>query len=481
MSVRKALTFAFLDRYASLVVGIGASMVLARLLTPAEVAVFSIVMVMLGFLATVRELGTGQYLVRTAELDAERIRAVWTVQLGLGALIAVVVACGAVPLATLYNEPRMRDVMLVLAVNYLVNPWGSLTHAWLTREMRFESIAFARFFSTVAGALLSIVLAWQGQGPISLAIGSLASTVVNAALLLPLRPHFFPWLPGLRGVRQVISFGGPLTAANLLWTVAKGAPEILLGRLQSLTAAGLYSRASGLVEIFHRLVTDIVHGVALSWFAHEARQEGSFSRSFVKATGHVTAIGWTFCLTIVFLAHPVIDVLFGAQWAAAVGIARVLAGAMVFGVPVTLCFAALVAAGAVTRAFQASAASTGVTLVLVGAGASFGLLETGWASMAAAAFDAALFMALTRRCIGFEWADLRAALLRSAMVAACAAIGPAGAWLALGSEPATSWPSLALGLAGAAAGFTGAVFAFGHPLREELQLLWRRARSGRTS
>ena len=47
MSVRKALTFAFLDRYASLGVGIGATMILARLLTPADVAVFSIAAVLL--------------------------------------------------------------------------------------------------------------------------------------------------------------------------------------------------------------------------------------------------------------------------------------------------------------------------------------------------------------------------------------------------------------------------------------------------
>ena len=472
MSVRKALTFALLDRYASLAVGMGATMILARLLTPTDVAVFSIAAVLLGFLASVRELGAGQYLVRATELDSECIRAVWTVQLGLGLLLGCVVAAGAMPVAAFYREPRMRDIMLVLALNYLVNPLGSLTHAWLTRELRFESIALARFSSTVAGALLSIALAWRGHGPMSLALGSLASTVVNAAMLLPLRPRFFPWLPGVRGVKRVISFGGALTSANLLWTVAKGAPEILLGRMQSLTAAGLYSRASGLVEIFHRFVTDIVHGVALSSFAKEARQAGDFSRSFVKATEFVTAIGWTFCLTIVFLAHPIIYLLFGPQWGGAVDVARVLAVAMVFGVPVTLCFAALVAAGAVTRAFQATAASTVVTVALAAAGARFGLLHAGWACTVASAFDAVLFMWLTQRCIGFGWAGLRAALLGSGMVACCAALAPATAWVTFGSGPDDILPCMAVGMVGGAAGFVGAVFMFGHPIREELRLLW---------
>ncbi len=472
MSVRKALTFAFLDRYASLVIGIGASMVLARLLAPAEIAVFSIAGVLLGLLASVRELGASQYLVREKVLDDDGIRAVWTVQLGLGVLLAVGVALAGTPLAVLYGEPRMRDIMHVLAVGYLVNPLGASTHAWLTRELRYEAIAFTRFCSTVAGAGVSIVLAWRGHGPISLAFGSLAATVVNAALLLPFRPAAFPWLPGLREVRRVISFGGALTGANLLWTFASGAPEMLLGRLQSLTAAGLYARASGLVAMFHRLVTEIVHGVALSWFAREARASGDISRSFVKATGHVTAVGWTFCATIAFLAFPVIYVLFGNQWVDAADLARLLAVAMVFGVPGTLCFAALIAAGAVRRAFRATAVSTLVIVTFAATGAWFGLLQAGWAAVGGAAFDAALFLGLTQRVVHFQWADLRATLLRSAGVAACAAVAPAAAWLAFGSERDTVFAAAALGGAGAVAGFFAAVFLFRHPLREEVRLLW---------
>jgi O-antigen/teichoic acid export membrane protein len=472
MSVRKALTFAFLDRYASLIIGIAASMVLARLLTPAEVAVFSIATVLLGFLASVRDLGAGQYLVREKELDRERIRAVWTVQLGLGVVLACLVAAGSIPVAAIYREPRMRDIMAVLALGYLINPFGSLTHAWLTREMRYEAIALIRFCSNAAGAVVSIALAWQGQGPISLAFGALASTVVGAVLLLPLRPRGFPWLPGWRELKRVVSFGGTLTSATLLWTLAQGAPELLLGRLQSLTAAGLYSRASGLVAMFQRLVTDVVHGVALSWFAKAAREGGDVGRSFVKATGHVTAIGWTFCAAIALLAHPIIVMLFGPQWIGAVDVARVLAAAMAFGVPVTLSFAALVAAGAVAQVFRATALSTAVIVALSAAGAWFGLLYASWANVLASAFAAIVFMRLTQREIGFEWAALRAALLKSGGVALGAAIAPAAAWLAFGAHPDEIVAPIAVGTLGSALGFVAAVFALGHPIRDELRLLW---------
>ena len=84
MSTRKSLFFSFLDRYASLAISVVASMVIARLLTPAEIGVFSVTMVLLMFVATFRDMGAGQYLVQEKELTTERIRAVWAVQLGLG-------------------------------------------------------------------------------------------------------------------------------------------------------------------------------------------------------------------------------------------------------------------------------------------------------------------------------------------------------------------------------------------------------------
>jgi hypothetical protein len=147
---------------------------------------------------------------------------------------------------------------------------------------------------------------------------------------------------------------------------------------------------------------------------------------------------------------------------------------MAFGVPVTLCFAALVAAGAVGKVLKATMTSTAVMVALTAPGAWFGLLYTGWANVAAAAFDAALFLWVTRDQLGFRWIDLRAALLRSALVAACAAFAPALALLVFGARPEHAVAPIALGLLGSAAGFVAAVFVFRHPISAEVARLWTR-------
>lgn len=478
MPTRKSLAYSFLDRYASLVIGIGSSMLIARLLTPTEIGIFSVTMVLLAFVATVRDMGAGQYLIQEKNLTTERIRAVWTVQLGLGFALAIIVLLASQPVAVFYGEPRMRDIMLVVALNYAVNPFGSLTYAWLMREMRFESIALMRFASTVAGAIVSAWLAWKGYGPISLAIGSLASTVVNALLAVHFRPKAFPWLPGLSEIKRVLTFGSQMTASSIIAVLSGSAPELLLGKLQDLASVGLFSRASGLVHMFHRLFVDAVSAVCLPWFAKQSREQGGFADPFLKATSYVTAFGWSFCIGIVCLAQPVIRTLYGYQWDQSVDLARLLAIAMAFSVPASLCSTALLSAGAVSTITRTTVISALISICFVAVGASQGLLTLGVLMIVSASINSAIWLRAASQNIGFSFKHFFKVMGKSMAVAALAGVGPLIALVAYGAYPSERIEPLAIGTLVGLAGFLVGLRTFEHPLQEEVMTVWAKVKGG---
>ena len=469
MSTRKSLALSFLDRYAGLAIGVASTIVLARLLTPADVGVFSVVMALLALAATVRDFGAGNYLVQEPELTHDRIRAVWAVQLALGFLLAALVALASAPMATFYNDSRMRPIMLVLAVNYLVNPFGSITYAWLIREMRYGAIAAMRVSASLAGALVAVGLAYQGHGPISLAWGNLASTTANAAVAVLFRPRGYPWFPGLREIRRVLSFGGQLTATSVFNTIAAGAPEFFLGKLQNLAAAGYYSRANGVVAMFSRLVTDAVYPVALSLFSREARLGQDFSASFLRALAYITALSWSFSAALICLAHPTVRLLYGTQWDNSVELTRWLAVVLALMAPVPLCTAALVGAGQVRPMLLATVITFVSTAAAAGAGASLGLPALGMCLVVASVVSITAWLIATQQVVQFQWRALAGVSTRSAFVTLVTAVAPATALLWFGSTPAHALPPLALGTAGGAAGFLLAVMFLPHPLADELR------------
>lgn len=472
MSTRNSLFFSFLDRYASLVVTIVSSMVIARLLTPAEIGVFSVTAVLLSFVSTIGGMGVGQYLVQEKELTIDRIRAVWALQLGLGVAMACVVLLASYPVTLFYEEPRMLNIMLVVSLNYAINPFGSLTYAWLVREMRFDSIAVMRFGSVLGGALVATWLAWKNFGPISLAFGSLTSTVVNALIAVYFRPKFFPWLPGLAEVRRVFSFGSKLTASSFVRDFGTNAPELLLGKLQGMAATGMYSRSNGLVQMFNRLFMEAVSAVCLPWFAKQSRDHGSFVNPFLKASAYITALGWSFCFAIIFLAQPVVRALYGTQWDQAVDLTRLLAVAMMFSVPTALCGTALLSSGAVNVIARVSVMSTVQVVMFVALGASQGLLALGVAMIATAVVAAAIWLRATSRQIGMPLRDFYRALVPSGWVALLAAAGPALSFWIYGPYPQHFVMPLALGGSLGLFGFVGGVMLVKHPLKEELVTIW---------
>ncbi len=466
-----------MDRYASLAISMGSSMVIARLLTPSEIGVYSVTMVMLMFASAIRDMGAGSYLVQERELTTERIRAVWAVQLGLGCVLAMIVLAASYPVALFYKESRMRDVMMVIALNYAINPFGSLTYAWLMREMRFDSVAIMRFSSAVSGAVVSIGLAWHGFGPISLAFGSLTTTLVNALVAVYFRPSNFPWMPGTAEIRRVLAFGSKLSLSSVIGVLVGGAPELLLGKLQSLTAAGLYSRAGGLVQMFNRLIIDAVGSVCLPWFSKEARERGGFADPFLNATAYVTALGWSFCFAIIFLAHPVMNLLYGNQWNQSVDLARLLAVSTALAVPSSLCHIALLSSGGVALIARLIIVNAIATLIAIAIGAPHGLLAVGAALIVVAVFNTGYTLHVTFGRIGVSLAAFLSAVWRSLCVALVASSGPVLACALYGFYPSTMVKPMVVSVGVGLPAFLIGLFLFKHPLRREFEAIWGKFRA----
>ena len=323
-SVRKSLALSAVDSYLALVLQIGSTVVLARILTPEQTGIFAVAAVFAALASNFRDFGVGEFLIQEKELDDAILRAALTVNITVSWSMGVLLFLAAPYVADFYRSPGVQQVMRVQAFNFLLIPFGAVTMAWFRRELNFKPILLANLAANLTSFAVVIVLGLQGWGYMALAWSSLAGVVVTVGTATLLRPKGFPRWPGLAGVGRVFHFGKFASGIYVFGQAGKGAPEMIIGRAQDMAAVGMFSRAYGLIEIFNRLVLRALMPVYLPYFARSVRDTGSPLRGLSTAISYLTVVGWPFLLFMGVAAYPAIRLIYGLQWLEAVPLAQVL-------------------------------------------------------------------------------------------------------------------------------------------------------------
>jgi O-antigen/teichoic acid export membrane protein len=219
--------------------------------------------------------------------------------------------------------------------------------------------------------------------------------------------------------------------------------------------------------MFERLVMDAVNAVAFPLYAKEMRDGNDVSSTFLRAAALITALGWSFLVCLAVLAFPLVRVLYGDQWDAAVDPTRWLAAAMICAVPVHVCMVPMLATGAVRQVLQVAIISTCISVASAGIGAAFGLLALSQLLLPAAAGSSLLWLYAAKRHVAFKWRDLLGIFVRSALCATAAGAVPLLVSLALGWRSTEFLTTLLVAVPGAAVGFAGAAYLTRHPVWDE--------------
>jgi O-antigen/teichoic acid export membrane protein len=426
-SVRRSLAYSALDGYVATLLQIASTVVIARLLTPEQVGVFAVAAVFAALASALRDFGVAEYLIQEQQLDDTAIRAALTVNLAVSWAMAALLFVAASPIAAFYRHGEVASVMHLMALNFVLIPFGAVTLAWFRRELDFRPILVANVAGNLCSFTVSVTLALLGHGAMSLAWGSLASITVTVGVSVLLRPRWFPRWPGVAGIGRVVHFGKFASGITILGQIGKGAPEMIIGRALDMADVGMFSRGAGLVEVFHRLVLRTVNLVALPYFARGVREQGSSAPGLLRTVALITGLGWPFLAFMGVAAYPVIRLMYGPQWLDAVPLAQILCAAAAVELVYHPTKDALLALGKARECnlLQTSVQAQRLAGLLLTV--PFGLEGAAW-GLAAASLGGALHsqLFLTHFC-GVGGRDVARALGPSARVTVCVAT-PLAVW-----------------------------------------------------
>lgn len=390
LNIKKKLAVSYLQRNATLVLQLVSSLILARLLSPAEIGIFAIGSVAVSFLHVLRDLGISGYIVQEKELSTERIRTAQGFMWVTSSTLALVVFLAAVPFGHFYNEEGVTDVLRVLAVNTLLLPVGAITIGLMSRRMEFERLFVLNVSSAVVQAGASILLAALGYGFMSLAWGSLAGGLTTALIAAAFRDRDQPWIPSFSERKRVFAGCSRLSGSSILYELGLSGPELICGRSLGFEAVAFYGKAQGAAMLLLRALVDSIVPVAVSYYSHCSRSDISLKEPYLRALSCLSVVALPAFACLAVLAGPVIDLLYGDQWlAATVPLQIATSGAAMIALA-NVAGAVLVGSGRAGDNFALHAVFQPAKIVLALLAAQAGLI---WIVIAVAAADIGISLA----------------------------------------------------------------------------------------
>jgi O-antigen/teichoic acid export membrane protein len=324
MSLRRALGFSFAGKYSSMVMEFVSVMVISRLLSPAEIGIYSLAAGTIVIGQMLRDFGLSLYLVQEKELTDEKIQSCFTISIILCWSLAAIYFFSAGAISRFINHAEVEFLVQILSINFLLIPFGTFTLSLLRREMKFGNLMFIDVSTTTMRVGVAITLAVAGYGVLSLAYASLAGAAVTVLLsfFYTQRKHY---RFNFSNIKEIAKFSSFVSGTNIISELRNTIPEIVIGRNISVDAVAYFSKAMGTMGLFAKLINQALAPVIQPYIAQINRDNGQLDYPIYYITNVMLALQWPFCVFIFLFADEVIFLLYGAQWGETVPILKVFA------------------------------------------------------------------------------------------------------------------------------------------------------------
>ena len=294
--------------------------ILARLLVPEDYGLVAMVATLTALLQVFSDMGLSWATVQRKNLTVGQVSGLFWINLGVGALLWMVVA-GAGPLiAEFYNEPDLALIAIVVGSGFLISGAAVQPIALMTRALDFRRIALIEIAALICGAITAITLALAGWGYWALILNGLVNASVRAVLAL----HYsnIRILPPGRaeGLGQLVSFGGLLAVNGIFIYFARNLDNILIAKVWGATELGIYNRAYFLMLLPSILANGVLSGLMVSSLSAFQGDLNRFASAYRRALRLVAYIGTPIAVGLALTAGPAVELVYGPNWSAVVPI-----------------------------------------------------------------------------------------------------------------------------------------------------------------
>jgi len=297
--------------------------ILANLLSPDDFGLLGMATFFTGLISIFNEMGFSNALIQKKNITDRHYSSVFWLSIIIGIFLFLLMIPLSFPIAGFYKEPRLRPILILLSLNFIIFSFGLVQKAILQKEMEFKKIAVIDLTAILSGGVVGVFLALSGHGVYSLVYQLIVFTSMDMVLLW----FFSKWRPrlefSLSAIKDIWGFSLNLTGFNIINYFARNLDYLLVGKFLGAQALGFYTLAYRLMTYPLQNISWTIMKVmfpALSKIQDDLERVRFAYKKMIKAISLAT---FPMMLGLFALAPEFIHLVFGPKWAPVVPLVRI--------------------------------------------------------------------------------------------------------------------------------------------------------------
>jgi len=313
---------------ASQVLRLGGNLIFTRLLAPEVFGLMALVQTFLIGLTMFSDLGVLPSIIQSKRGDDPAfLNTAWTIQIIRGIALWLVACLIAAPVAHLYREPLLVQLLPVTALSSLI---GGLTSTKLdkaNRQLAVQQLTLLNLGTSVIQMGFMLVGAWFYRSVWVLVLGGIVGSLVKMVAshwLIQGENNTLGW--DRAAAQEIGSFGRWIFLSTVVAFFGLQSDRLVLGWLLDVRFLGIYTIALSLSSVMEQIVEQINNRVLFPSYAELVRERPkALYGTLRKARLVLIGISLGCALFLVGFGRPLINFLYDDRYLEAGWILRVLA------------------------------------------------------------------------------------------------------------------------------------------------------------
>jgi lipopolysaccharide exporter len=305
------------------VLGLISTLVLARLLTPADFGLVAMATAVAGGLELLTLFGFDMALVQRQTLSREHYDSAWTLNLMLGTGLALAVAAAAAPAAAYYREPRLVMVMIVVGARYILLEGANTGIVDFRRNLQFGKDFVMQVGPKLFGTMVTIPLAFWIRDYRALIAGMVLAAAATCFLSYAMHPHR-PRVC-MTESRVLFRFSRWLLLNNFINFVRNRGADFIVGRALGTSALGIYSLSYEVANLPTTEMVAPINRVLLPGYVKAATDPEQLRDSFRSTLALIAIVILPASIGLAAVADPLVRITLGNKWLETIPLISLLA------------------------------------------------------------------------------------------------------------------------------------------------------------